>query len=94
MPIDLQKLQQKFDALFEDENTVTEFEQWLEARNVSQNDGKPIVMRSLPHDYWKRRCALAEQCLETSPCDPDITAEQCAAWAAYHSFIKEFGNDA
>lgn len=43
MAIDLQKLQLKFDALFNDPNFVTDFEQWLEARNVSQNSGKPLV---------------------------------------------------
>lgn len=48
MPIDLQKLEQKFNALFEDENFVTDFEQWLEARNVSQNSSKPYVSGSLP----------------------------------------------
>lgn len=56
MAIDLQKLQQKFDALFEDENIVAEFEQWLEARNVSQNCSKPHVSGSFNHsilDAWK-----------------------------------------
>jgi hypothetical protein len=33
MAIDLQKLEQKFNALFEGDNFVTEFEQWLDARN-------------------------------------------------------------
>lgn len=44
MPIDLQKLQLKFDALFNDPNFVTDFEQWLEARNVSQNNGKLVAI--------------------------------------------------
>jgi hypothetical protein len=43
------------------------------------------------NDYWKLRCQLAEDCLEKSPCDPDITSEQIDAWKAYHEFIKQFG---
>lgn len=39
-------------------------------------------------DYWKQRCLLAEQCLEESPCDPDITSDQIKAWNAYHKFIN------
>lgn len=41
--------------------------------------------------YWKERCLLSEDCLEKSPCDPDITSEQIEAWQTYHRFIKEFG---
>jgi hypothetical protein len=48
MAIDLQKLEQKFNALLNDTNFVNDFEQWLEARNVSQNAAKPIVSGSLP----------------------------------------------
>lgn len=44
-------------------------------------------------DYWKQRCLLAEQCLEKSPCDPDITADQIKAWNAYYKFISWAGND-
>jgi len=44
-------------------------------------------------DYWKQRCLLAEQCLEESPCDPDITCDQIKAWNAYHNFISWAGND-
>ena len=44
-------------------------------------------------EYWKQRCLLAEQCLEESPCDPDITADQIKAWNAYHKFISWAGND-
>jgi hypothetical protein len=44
-------------------------------------------------DYWKQRCLLAEKCLEESPCDPDITADQIKAWNAYHKFISWAGND-
>ena len=44
-------------------------------------------------DYWKQRCLLAEQCLEESPCDPDITSDQIKAWNAYHKFISWAGND-
>ena len=44
-------------------------------------------------DYWKQRCLLAEKCLEESPCDPDITAEQIKAHNAYRKFISLDGND-
>jgi hypothetical protein len=44
-------------------------------------------------DYWKQRCLLAEKCLEESPCDPDITADQIKARNAYHKFISGVGND-
>ena len=43
--------------------------------------------------YWKQRCLLAEKCLEESPCDQDITADQIKAWNAYHKFISWAGND-
>ena len=41
--------------------------------------------------YWKTLCQLAEDCLEKSPCDPDITSEQIEAWKADHRIIKQFG---
>lgn len=61
----------------------------------SQNSGKPHVSGALLSDvdYWKQRCLLAEQCLEQSPCDPDITSEQIKALNAYHKFISWAGND-
>ncbi|MEY2868906.1 MAG: hypothetical protein RIR01_1371 [Bacteroidota bacterium] len=64
-----------------------------EAENPALNKG--AVSRSLLSDvnYWKQRCLLAEQCLEESPCDPDITADQIKAWNAYHKFISWAGND-
>ena len=34
MSINLQKMEQKFNALLDDPNFVAEFDQWLEARNV------------------------------------------------------------
>jgi hypothetical protein len=43
MAIDLQKLEQKFNALLNDPNFVSDFEQWLEARNISQNAAKPML---------------------------------------------------
>ena len=62
---------------------------------VNKNDLLPDVSGSLlsDTDYWKQRCLLAEQCLEESPCDPDITADQIKAWNAYHKFISWAGND-
>jgi hypothetical protein len=47
MAIYLQKLQLKFDALFNDPNFVTDFQQWVEARNVSPNCSNTIVSGSL-----------------------------------------------
>lgn len=41
-----------------------------------------------PLFYWKMRCALAETYIEESPCDPDITGEQIAAYREYTDFIK------
>jgi len=38
--------------------------------------------------YWRIRCELAEKCLEESPCDPDISAEQIAAHKSYNEFLK------
>jgi hypothetical protein len=50
---------------------------------------------TLPCDYWETRCALAEKCLEETPCDPDITSEQIAAWAEYKAYLKDIhGNSA
>ena len=67
----------------------------VEAYSSASNNGKPIVSGSLLSDvdYWKQRCLLAEQCLEESPCDPDITSDQIKAWNAYHKFISWAGND-
>ena len=30
-------------------------------------------------EYWQKRCLAAENCIEKSPCDPDITKEQIEA---------------
>jgi len=43
-------------------------------------------------DYWRTRCELAEECLEQSPCDTDITRRQIEANNAYCNFIAN--NDA
>ena len=43
MAIDLQKLEQKFNALFNDPNFESDFEQWLQARNVSQNSNNVVL---------------------------------------------------
>ena len=50
MAIDLQKLEQKFDALINDSNFVTDFEQWLEARRSRQHDAKLPVIGSVCPD--------------------------------------------
>ena len=43
-------------------------------------------------EYWRTRCELAEECLEQSPCDTDITRGQILAHEAYCNFIAN--NDA
>ena len=37
-------------------------------------------------EYWKKRCELAEMYIEESPCDPDITMNQLAAYSAWNHF--------
>ena len=70
-------------------------EQKVEPTSENGNSTKPPVSGSLLSDvdYWKQRCLLAEQCLEESPCDPDITSDQIKAWNAYHKFISWAGTD-
>lgn len=61
---------------------------WLEKREdvvVMTKEGFEEIQ------YWKTRCKLSEQCIEESPCDPDITEGQIIAHKKYHNFIKEFG---
>lgn len=43
-------------------------------------------------NYWKQRCQLAEQCLDESPCDSDITAGQIKAHADYNEFLTREGD--
>jgi hypothetical protein len=35
-------------------------------------------------EYWKKRCELAEDFIEESPDDPDVTKKQ---WEAYQKWI-------
>lgn len=39
--------------------------------------------------YCRTRCELAEECLQESPCDPDITAEQIRAHSIYNEFVMQ-----
>ena len=66
MPIDLQKLEQKFNALFEDENTVAEFEQWLEARNV-----KPALQQTPCTTHVCPKCGNMGRCEPRTLESPD-----------------------
>jgi hypothetical protein len=43
--------------------------------------------------YWKKRCLLAEKCLEVSPCDPDITKEQIEAHEAWQQLKSSIGEE-
>ena len=38
--------------------------------------------------YWKKRCELAEEFIEESPCDPDITSEQIKAYDEWQRYVK------
>lgn len=44
--------------------------------------------QELHNEYWRKRCELAERCLEESPCDPDITKGQIMAHKAYNEFLS------
>lgn len=55
MAIDLKKLEQKFNALLDDPNFVTDFEQWLEARNVSQNRNNAMLPAVRESVMWFSR---------------------------------------
>lgn len=39
--------------------------------------------------YWMSRCYAAEKCIEVSPCDPDITAEQIEAHKTWENIKAE-----
>lgn len=41
-------------------------------------------------EYWKKRCELAEDFIEESPDDPDVTKKQ---WEAYQKW-QDFKNSA
>jgi hypothetical protein len=84
MAIDLQKLEQKFNALFEGDNFVTEFEQWLDARNVSQNCSKPIVSGSLLSEANLERCSNLYAEAENNAYTND--------YYGYYNGAKQMGN--
>lgn len=82
MAIDLQKLEQKFNALFEDENIIAEFEQWLKARNVSQNCSKPLVKCSSCH---------APNSIRNNKVEIDIGDEQCSVASVQFEYCEKCG---
>lgn len=43
-------------------------------------------------EYWKKRCELAENFIEESPDDPDVTNSQADAYWEWKLFIKESEN--
>lgn len=46
-----------------------------------------IVKDQMPQcDYWEKRCALAENYISLSPCDPDIYEEQFEAYKEWNKF--------
>lgn len=68
------------------EKTKTKNEKEIEViGNIHENPGL-IIMN--PEQYWRTRCELAEECLDQSPCDPDITSGQIEANNAYRNFIS------
>lgn len=40
-------------------------------------------------DYWRKRCEAAERYINESPCDPDITNTQEAAYDAWQEIVKQ-----
>lgn len=46
-------------------------------------------MNFLTMEYWRKRCQLAEKCLDESPCDPDITDDQIEAHKEWEKFISK-----
>ena len=38
--------------------------------------------------YWIERCKAAENFIEESPCDPDVTYDQIVAWEDW-DFLKK-----
>lgn len=65
MAIDLQKLEQKFDALINDSNFVTDFEQWLEARRPRQHDAKLPVSGEVCDNCGDGKPLICAKCYET-----------------------------
>jgi hypothetical protein len=43
--------------------------------------------------YWMSRCELAEKVISESPCDPDITEAQTAAYLSWQGFKGQKPND-
>jgi hypothetical protein len=43
-------------------------------------------------EYWQTRCELFEKILAETPCDPDITPEQCKAWRDLDRFLTTVPN--
>ena len=39
-------------------------------------------------EYWEKRCKLAENFIDKSPCDPDITNDQMRAFEEWQSFVQ------
>jgi hypothetical protein len=39
--------------------------------------------------YWEKRCELAENYINESPCDPDITNDQLKAYNQWQEFINQ-----
>jgi len=90
-----QWLEQQIEHCLNDKDLQREHWAFCKAYDKFTALRQPLVSGSLlsDTDYWKQRCLLAEKCLEESPCDPDITADQIKAWNAYHKFISWAGND-
>jgi hypothetical protein len=55
---------------------------------------KLITPIELPNDeknksYWEKRCELAENYIDESPCCPDITNDQLKAYSQWKEFINQ-----
>lgn len=67
-------------------HTLPAFDEIL---NNTSDDAKMNVSLQMDLNYWKRRCEAAEKYINESPCDPDITPAQEAAYDAWQEIVKQ-----
>jgi len=84
----------KIESLHAELEALSPIERWSRKgyqilREIESASPKNTV--SPERDYWKKRCLLAEKCLEENPCDPDITEGQIKAHRDYDDFMNGNG---
>lgn len=67
-------------------HTLPAFDEIL---NNTSEDAKMNVSLQMDLNYWKRRCEAAERYINESPCDPDITPAQEAAYDAWQQIVEQ-----